>query len=265
MRFTKISFGSVLSVMSSPRHVLQPLILVSSVCGTLPYTPNLKFSTLLLFCCVFNNTVPPFYMLNSAIQGLKEIRHIPAYVSLLEVAKIICCVACIANLYFLFRRRDIFLFILSRFEEIHKIVKVSGAGMEKTRRQVQLMIYTISMLAWAINLFNIAIIPQKYWLSNLTYIVMYLFVSTAIHSLGTQFLSFSILLIFYLKHINSEIAYLQRVHLVYTNNEIVSKQIDDLRAAHNKLCENARLINQVYGIYLVLPLSYLSIHLQMDV
>jgi hypothetical protein len=105
--------------------------------------------------------------------------------------------------------------------------------MEKLRRQVQLIIYTISMLAWAINLFNIAIIPQKYWLSILTYIVTYLFVGTALHSLGTQLFSFSILVIFYLKHINSKIADLQRVHLVYTNNEIVSKQIDDLRAAHN--------------------------------
>jgi hypothetical protein len=208
------------------------------------------------------NSIPPIYILDSAIQSLKAIQHIPAYVSLREVAKIICFVACLANLYFLFRHQAKFLLILSRFEEIHKFFRLSSVQLQKPRRQVQLIIYAICILAWAINVLKLAILPQKHSLSSLISKVIYIIVATALQSLGTQFLSFSILIIFYLKHINLKIAELQKI--CCTSNEILSKQIDDLRAAHIKLCDNSRLINQVYGIYLVLPLSYISIHLQMD-
>lgn len=252
--------------MSSPRHVLRPLIFVSSILGTLPYTRNLKFSTVLLFCGIFINAVPSAYMLNAAIKTLMAIQHYPAYFSVLQVAKIICCMACMANLYFLFRRRAMFLLILANFEEIHKFCSnSSGVGMQQTRRQMNLIIYTILTIGWAISLLNIAIAPHNYSLSILTSLIMYLVVATTLHSLGSQFLSFSILMKFYLKQINSKIVDLQKLHLTCTKNENVSKRIDDLRLAHNMLCENAHLINQVYGIYLLLPLSYISIHLQSDV
>jgi hypothetical protein len=248
--------------MSSPREVLRPPILVSSVCGTLPYTPNLKFSSLLLFCCVFMNAVPPIYVLHSALQTLLAIQHIPAYISFLQVAKLICFIACIANLYFLLRRRKMFLLILCGFEDFQKSLNLSGAGMQITRHQVRLTIYTIFTIPWAINLLDIAIAPQKYTLSSLTSKLMHLIVGATLQSLGMQFLSCSILIFFYLKYINRRIVELQNVHLAGKSKENVSKQIENLRAAHNKLCENAFLINKVYGIYLLLPLSFSSIQLQ---
>jgi hypothetical protein len=251
--------------MSSPRQVLRPLILVSSVFGPLPYTPSLKFSTLLLISCVFVNSVPPAYILNSAIENLKTIHYLPAYVSLQAVPKISCFIACMANLYFLYRRRAKFFLILSRFEEIHKIFKFCDAELDKPRRQVQLIIFTICVLARAIDLLDIAINPQNYSLSNLSYLVNYIIAATALQSLGTQFLSFSVLVLLYLKHINRKIAEMKQLYFAGTKQKIISKQIEDLRAAHNKLCENAYLVNRVYGIYLLLPLSYISIHLQMDV
>ena len=258
------SFGSVLSAMSSPRQVLRPLILVSSVVGTIPFTPNLKFSTLLLISCVFMNSVPPFYILNSAIQILKTIQHVPAFVSFQAIPKIICPVACMLNLYFAIRRRAKFLLILSGFDEIHNFFKFSGAGLDKPRRLVQLLIFSICILAWAITLLDIAIKHQKFNMSSVMSSVKYLIVATALQSLGTQFLSFSILILFYLKHINNKIAESKSLYFACGKNKNVSKQIDDLRVAHNKLSENARLVNRVYGIYLLLPLSYISIHLQMD-
>ena len=251
--------------MSSPRHVFRPLILLSSVCGTLPYTTNLKFSSLLLICCVFINSVPPIYMLYSAFQSLKAIHHIPANDTLLHVAKIISFLACMANLYFLFRCREKFLLILREFEDIHKFLKVSSAGLQKPRRHVQLIIYTICTSAWALTMLNIAVKPHKFNFSSLISLANYLTVATALQSLGTQFLSFSILILFYLKHTNCKIAQLQKLYLACNSNKIVSEKIDDLRAAHNKLCDNARLVNRVYGIYLLLPLIYISIHLQMDI
>lgn len=91
---------------------------------------------------------------------------------------------------------------------------------------------------------------------------MYRLIGSSLHSLGTQFLSFCILTKFYVQLINDKLANLQKER---NKNEIACKQIEELRRAHNKLCENAHLINEVYGIYLLLPLSYISIYLQADV
>jgi hypothetical protein len=250
--------------MSSPRQVLLPLILASNILGTLPYTRNLKLSSLLLLCSIFVNAVSCVYKLDSAITTLKHIEHIPADTALVQIAKIINSVSSAANFYFVFRSRAKFLLILSGFEEIHKFFEFPGAGMKKPRRQVQLTICIIFALAWVITLLDIAISPNKQSTQNWTSAIISRFIATTLHSLGTQFLSFSILIHFYTKQINSKLAELQKIHLACTKNKIVNKQIDDLRAAHNKLCENAHLINQVYGIYLLLPLSFMSIHLQTD-
>jgi hypothetical protein len=136
--------------------------------------------------------------------------------------------------------------------------------MQKPKRQVQLTICIILALAWSITLLDIAVSPNKQSTQNWTSSIISRFIATTLHSLGTQFLSFSILIHFYTKHINSKISELHKFHLACTKNKIKSKQIDDLRAVHNKLCDNAHLINQVYGIYLLLPLSFISIHLQTD-
>jgi 7tm Chemosensory receptor len=250
--------------MSSPTQVLQPAILSSNILGTLPYTRTLKLSSFLLFCSIFLNAVSCVYRLDSAMTILKQIEYLPAHSALVQIAKIINCISSAANLYFVFRSRAKFLLILSTFEEIHKMFKFSGVGLQKPRRQVQLTICIILALAWSITLLDIAVSPNKQSTQNWTSAILSRFIATTLHSLSTQFLSFSILIHFYMKQINSRISELQIFHLACTKNKITSKQIEDLRAAHNKLCENAHLINQVYGIYLLLPLSFMSIHLQTD-
>lgn len=195
---------------------------------------------------------------------LQQIQHIPAYVSLLQIAKIICSVASMANLYFVFIRRAKFLLILDSFEEIHKIICNPQDGMKSTRRQVQLTFCALYALAWVITLLEISIATSKKSPRSLTFFIINRFIVSSLHSLGTQFLSFSILIIFYMKQINSKIADLQKEHVASSKIENIIKQIDKLREAHNKLWENAHLINLVYGIYLLLPLSFISIHLQTD-
>lgn len=246
-------------MMSSPRQVLLPLILASNVLGTLPYTRNLKFSKLLLLYCIFINTVPCVYILDSAIEVLYNIKHLPPNDIMLQVGRIICSVSSIANLYFLFRQRTKFVLIVSNFEEIHRVL---GNCSGETRSHVKIIIFVLCIASWVIQFSRIAIQSQKLNTSRLISNLIYRLIGSSLHSLGTQFLSFCILTKFYLQLINDKLAKLQKER---NKNEIACKQIEELRRAHNKLCENAHLINEVYGIYLLLPLSYISIYLQADV
>jgi hypothetical protein len=245
--------------MSQVRNVLFPVFILSNCFGTIPFTFRLKFSRILLAVNMCTVIIPAVVSMRSALRNLRFIDRHPSDVTLTNLASVLSCLATIGNIYFTLNCTNPILSIVKTFEEVDKILK-GGPDLRKTRIAVLFLCF-VSFSSWPLflGIKSNATSSMQYFLNCLA-----IANSTSMHSIGLQFNALCVILSCYLSHLNCEIDKLKS-DIKCKSSEILIRKVEDLRNCHDKLCENANLINKTYGPYLLAPFLYSSLYTQTDI